>query len=215
MKISSYTVVFDACVLYPAPLRDLLIELAASGLFRAKWTDRIQQEWVRTLLKNRPDIDPKALDRTKQLMEAAVSDCLVMGYEDIEKSLSLPDSDDNHVLAAAIKSKSSGIITTNLKHFPKDELDKYDVEAQHPDEFIHHQFGLNAASVIIAVQRCRGRLRKPPMSADEYLACLEGQGLPLTVDMLWPYSAMIQTPLFLWERPRLRGNELSDGHSRA
>lgn len=191
MKISSYTVVLDACVLYPAPLRDLLIELAASGLFRAKWSERIQQEWIDGLLKKRPDLDPKAIARTKQLMETAVPDCLVSGYEDIEKALALPDPGDNHILAAAIKAKAAGIITTNLKHFPKDKLDQYDVEAQHPDEFIHHQFGLNTASVLIAVQRCRARLKAPPMNPEEYLVCLQAQGLPLTVEMLWPYSAVI------------------------
>ena len=52
MKNSPFTAVFDACVLYPAPLRDFLMWLALSGRFRARWSDLIHDEWVRNLLKN-------------------------------------------------------------------------------------------------------------------------------------------------------------------
>lgn len=177
--------------MYPAPLRDLLMELGAAGLFRSKWTDKIQEEWISNLLANRKDISREKIERTKKLMEASVPDCLVQGYETIEAALDLPDKDDNHVLAAAIHAKASAIITFNLRDFPAEKLAPYDIEAQHPDEFIHHQFGLNHASVIIAVQRCRARLKNPPKSADDYLATLEAQSLPLTVGTLRDYAAVI------------------------
>jgi hypothetical protein len=74
--LASYTVVYDACVLYPAPLRDFLIELAAGGLFRAKWTDEIHEEWIGNLLANRPDLDRGKLETTRNLMNRAVIDCL-------------------------------------------------------------------------------------------------------------------------------------------
>jgi hypothetical protein len=48
--------IYDSCVLYPAPLRDLLVRLARAGLFRARWTDTIHDEWIRNVLENRPDI---------------------------------------------------------------------------------------------------------------------------------------------------------------
>lgn len=54
--ISHFTVVYDACVLYPAPLRDFLMRLALTDLFRARWTDRIHEEWIQTLLASRPDL---------------------------------------------------------------------------------------------------------------------------------------------------------------
>lgn len=72
IRKSSYTVILDACALYPAPLRDFLMELAAGGLFRAKWTDQIHDEWIRNVLKNREDLTPEQLLRTKQLMNQAV-----------------------------------------------------------------------------------------------------------------------------------------------
>ena len=81
----------DACTLYPAPLRDFLVELAVSGLFRAKWTDRIHDEWISSLLIKRPDLTRDSLERTKALMNENVLDCLVEGYEDIAHALELPD----------------------------------------------------------------------------------------------------------------------------
>lgn len=73
-------VVYDACVLYPAPLRDFLIRLAAAGLFAAKWTERIHDEWTRSLLAQRPELSDR-LPRTRELMNRAIPDCLIQGYE--------------------------------------------------------------------------------------------------------------------------------------
>ena len=42
-------VLYDACVLYPAPLRDLLMQLALTDLFRARWSDAIHDECTRFL----------------------------------------------------------------------------------------------------------------------------------------------------------------------
>ena len=70
--MATFTALYDACVLYPAPLRDLLIRLAMTGLFRAKWTDAIHDEWTRNLLANRPDLKPEQLNRTRHLMNTHV-----------------------------------------------------------------------------------------------------------------------------------------------
>ena len=81
----------DACVLYPAPLRDLLLSLAAAGIYRAKWSQRIHDEWIGNLLSNRPDLDPERLKATCTQMNIAVPDSMVTGYEDLIESLNLPD----------------------------------------------------------------------------------------------------------------------------
>ena len=112
-----YTVVFDACVLYPAPLRDFLLRLSMTGLFAAKWTNQIHDEWIRNVLMSRPELKDK-LSRTRELMDKAVPDSLVAGYEPLMENLQLPDTDDRHVLAAAIRSGAQAIITFNLKDFP-------------------------------------------------------------------------------------------------
>ena len=98
------------------------MHLALTDLFRAKWTDDIHEEWMRSVLKNRPDLRREQLERTRDLMNAHVRDCLVTGYEDLIDSLALPDPDDRHVLAAAIRAGAEVIVTFNLKDFPPNAL---------------------------------------------------------------------------------------------
>jgi predicted nucleic acid-binding protein len=116
---TQFTVLFDACVLYSAPLRDLLIELASKGMFRGRWTNRIHDEWIRSLLKNRPDLKADQLERTRNLMNQRVLDCLVNDYVDLIHGIILPDEQDVHVLAAAIKAQAQIIVTYNIKDFPQ------------------------------------------------------------------------------------------------
>lgn len=187
--MANFSVVYDACVLYPAPLRDLLMHLALTDLYRAKWTDEIHEEWMSSLLELRQDLTRSQLERTRDLMNRSVRDGLVEGYDYLIPTLQLPDADDRHVLAAAIRSQSSVILTFNLKDFPAEELDKYDVEALHPDEFISDLIDLNAARVLEAVARHRQSLKNPPMTTREYLDCLLKQGLPETVKQLEQWEA--------------------------
>jgi hypothetical protein len=115
---SNFTVIYDACVLYPAPLRDLLMRLALTDLYRARWTDMIHDEWTHSVLKQRTDLKAEDLKRTRSLMNAHVRDSLVTGFEHLIPSVELPDADDRHVVAAAIHGGASLIVTFNLKDFP-------------------------------------------------------------------------------------------------
>jgi predicted nucleic acid-binding protein len=182
--ISNFTVVYDACVLYPAPLRDFLMQLALTDLFRAKWTNEIHDEWIRNLLLNRPDLKVEDLTRTKDLMNRHVRDCLVTGYEYLIPSLTLPDPNDRHVLAAAIKASARVIVTFNLPDFPETILEQYDMEAQHPDEFISNLIDLKPLIVAEAAQICQQRLKNPPLSMNDYLKTLLKQQLTNSVSML-------------------------------
>ncbi len=137
----------DACVLYPAPLRGFLLYLALSELFAAKWSDEIHEEWIGNLLEDRPDI-VRQLKRTRALMDEAVPDSRVTGYQDLIPALNLPDPNDRHVLAAAIRCGAQAIVTFNLKDFPAETLDLYDTEAIHPDDFVAHQFCLRQERVL-------------------------------------------------------------------
>jgi hypothetical protein len=106
--MSNYTALLDANVLYPAPLRDLLLQLAVTGLFRAKWSADIHREWIEALLVNEPHRDRARLERTRDLMDRITRDCLVTGHEGLIPALELPDPDDRHVwpppLSAAVMS---------------------------------------------------------------------------------------------------------------
>lgn len=189
--MSRYTALYDACVLYPAPLRDLLVQLALCDLFRARWTEQIHEEWINAILRERNDLQRKDLLRTKELMDLNVRDCLVTGYEPLIDTLDLPDKDDRHVLAAAISGRADVIVTFNLKDFPNDKLVKHNIEAQHPDEFIAHLIDLEPTVVLGAAKTIRARLKAPEKSAEEYLEALARQGLPITVAFLTENIALI------------------------
>jgi predicted nucleic acid-binding protein len=187
--IPRYAVILDACVLYPAQLRDLLLSMAAADLFRVRWTERIHDEWIRNVVKNGGS--PEKLKRTRQIMNDAVPDCLVTGYEHLIGGLDLPDPDDQHVLAAAIAGKVDAIVTTNLKHFPARALARYSLEALHPDDFVMYQFDLNPPVYCEVIRTQRARLRKPPLTSDQFLTSLEKLQLPQTVARLKTFKSLI------------------------
>lgn len=191
MRHSPFTAVYDACVLYPAPLRDFLMWLALSGRFRARWSLEIHNEWKRNLLKNRPDLTTEQLDRTSDLMDQAIPDACVYGYERLIEGLTLPDVDDRHVLAAAIRCNASVIVTFNQKDFPDETLGAFGIEAQHPDEFVDNLFDLDPAAVVAAAQRQRKQLKTPPMDVTTYLELLLRQGLNRSSKALTHYQAIL------------------------
>jgi predicted nucleic acid-binding protein len=180
----AFTVIHDACVLYPAPLRDLLIRLASKGLVRARWTDRILDEIFRNILANRPDLVPGSLDRTRELMNRALRDVLVTGHEGLIEGLSLPDPDDRHVLAAAIRAGAQVIVTMNLDDFPESALAPFSVEALHPDDFVIHQIDLAPGLVCSVIAEQAAALKNPRRTVGEVLDSLRGCGLIRSVARL-------------------------------
>ncbi len=181
----------DANVLYPAPMRDLLMQLTVADLFREKWTADIHREWIEALLVDQPHRDRVALERTRDRMNAATRDCLVTGYQTLIPSLRFPDPDDRHVLAAAIVRHCDAIVIQTLRDFPQAALAPHGLEALHPDVFLQAQIGLEPALFCIAVRKVRTRLKNPPYSVDEYLNTLTRQGLVATVAELRPFAGLI------------------------
>lgn len=186
---SHFTVVYDACVLYPAPLRDLLMHLALTDLYRARWTDMIHDEWTRNLLANRPDLKPEAIHRTRKLMDTHVRDAKVENFEHLIEVIELPDPDDRHVVAAAMHVGAELIVTMNIKDFPRERVAKYNVSRQHPDDFIVDLWDLNKHKVMDAVARHRKSMKNPPKPVEDYLDTMANQGLVQTVNALRPYAA--------------------------
>lgn len=178
------TALLDANVLYPAPLRDLLLQLAAINLFRARWSAHIHGEWIASLLEREPHRNRVSLERTRRLMDEAISDSLVTGYERLIAKLRLPDPDDRHVLAAAMRGACDTIVSFNLRDFPASALKPHRVLAIHPDVFLAEKLGSDPERFTFAIRRIRARLRSPPMSVLQYLAVLTRQGLPQTTAML-------------------------------
>lgn len=180
--MARFRVVLDACTLYPAPIRDLLMELTVAGLYKAHWTDAIHEEWIRNVLLDRPDLTRDQLTRTRELMDQYAEDALVTQYQDLEPALQLPDTNDRHVLAAAIRCHADAIVTFNLKDFPQDALDPWGLEAIDPDDFVIYQFDLNMPAVCGAAKSVRKRLRSPAFSAADYVTALSKCGLVRTAE---------------------------------
>ncbi|MFZ6711988.1 PIN domain-containing protein [Undibacterium sp. TC9W] len=172
----TYTVVLDACVLYPASVRDILLSFAHAGLFRARWTNQIHDEWTRNLIKNRPELADK-VKLTVALMNETIDDCLIENYEYVIDSLNLPDANDRHVLAAAIVGHADAIVTFNLKDFPASTAATHGIEILHPDDFLVSQFELAPLKVVTAIKKARARLKNPEMSAKELIDKYESVGL--------------------------------------
>lgn len=143
------------------------------------------------MLKNRPDVSKTQLDRTVGFMNQAIPDSLVSDYEPLVQGLDLPDEDDRHVLAAAIKCGASVIVTYNLKDFPAKILKRFEIEALHPDVFLSDIWDLDQAAVLKAVQKQRASLKNPVYSPRELLDILLKQRLPEIVKHLSSYELLI------------------------
>jgi predicted nucleic acid-binding protein len=175
--MNSFTVLFDANVLYPNFLRDLLMRLAIVDLFRGRWSEDIHREWMQAVQRQRPDLDVQKIERTRRLMDANVLDSLVTGYEELIPALHLPDLDDRHVLAAAIRANAQLIVTRNHRDFPEQNLEPYDIKTQGPDDFLFNLLDLDKRLVLETLEKHRLALKRPSMTQLEYCQALERQEL--------------------------------------
>lgn len=181
------TAFLDANVLYPALLRDILLRLASQDLFQVQWSRQIHDEWMAALVRDRPDISPARMERTRQLMDTHFQDACVKGYEHLIETITLPDADDRHVLAAAIYCGARILVTTNLRDFPDAVLAGFEIEAVHPDAFILGLLGSRQSEVVAALQRLRQSFKNPPRTTVDLLANMKRHGLTASADALGPF----------------------------
>lgn len=180
-----YTALLDANVLYSVAISDALMEVAATGIYAAKWSKAIDDEWVRNLAKNRkrPESD---FHLRRDSMHDSCPDWEVPeeGWKLIEPCLSLPDENDRHVLAAAIAGHADSIVTINIKHFPASVLDPLGITALHPDEFLLQQLELEPLVVLPAFKVMRARLKNPSFTPEKFVDAMERNGLIQTAAFL-------------------------------
>ena len=139
------------------------MRLAVDDLFRAFWSERVQDEWTQAIFRDRPNLPRAQIERTRRLMDDAIDDAVVVGYEPLIETLTLPDADDRHVLAAAIYCRASVIVTANLRDFPREVISLHGIEAQHPDRFILDLFGMSPTKWS---PRCIGSVARSRTAAD-------------------------------------------------
>jgi hypothetical protein len=142
-------------------------------LYRARWTERIHDEWTRNVLRQRPDLEAEDLQRTRSLMNQHVRDSLVTGYEHLEASIELPDPGDRHVVAAAIQGGA------------------------HPDRQVQPEGLSRPATPALRASNLSRTLRLPCLGlctqrrrwrGAGYASCAarDGQGLPIHAEGRWP-----------------------------
>ena len=158
-----FTAVLDACVLFPIATADALVSLAVAGLFSAKWTVAIEDEWLAVAERRHPDLSGRFTTRRDAMRDAVLDwEVKAEGWKALAASLTLPDANDVHVLAAAIAGHADCIVTTNLKDFPASVLEVYGLIALHPDDFIVAQLDLDLYSALGPRSRLCGCVSEIP-----------------------------------------------------
>jgi len=187
-----FTALIDACSLAGALKRNLLLTLAEAEFFRARWSAPILGETERAIAriveqKGDPDHQDKAR-RARASIETAFKDAIVEGFDHLlPLGSGLPDPGDAHVLAAAIKTQASMIVTENLKHFPHAILEGFNLEAKSADAFIADTLNLDLGRAVAALNMMRARLKRPELTAEALLLRMEADGLVETASMLEPH----------------------------
>lgn len=181
--ISTFTAFIDANVFFGARLRSLLLFLSQTKIYRARWSERVHEEWIAAVALKR-SIDPERLKPTRLLMDRAVPDALVEGYEQLEAGIDLPDDRDRHVVAAAALTRADLIVTFNTKDFPKRVLRPLRLEACHPDKFIQDLFGISPDLFTSAARRDFEHYVQPQLSFNDYVEGFRKAGVPETAAIL-------------------------------
>jgi hypothetical protein len=193
MFANRFTALLDACVLYGPLKRNVLLSLAEADFYRVRWSASIMSEVVAAVARRLGDHGPDAAlaraVRARDAMERAFPDAAVKGYDPLVPGLKLllDDQNDAHVVAAAVKTRASIIVTDNLRHFPDKVLCPLDLQARSADDFIADSIDLDLGRAVEAIRRMRGRLANPAFTPEELLLRLEAGGLTGTVDLLRPH----------------------------
>jgi predicted nucleic acid-binding protein len=173
--MTRYTAVLDACVLVPIALADTLLRIAEKGLYRPLWSDRILTEAQEAIEEIHPGIDV-----TKRFadMREAFDDALVAGWEGLEAGIVVPDEDDKHVVAAAIRGGAQAIVTANLDDFPDPALAVLGLQAIHPDAVLLDQLDLSPATVVQVIREQAAHTRNPALTPTDLATQLGRAGAP-------------------------------------
>lgn len=190
-RADRFTVVIDTDVLVGALTRNIILSLAEAGLFRPRWSNcTIEDEFVRFFERRYPDQIGLGLKQ-----KAAITSAFPEGLAEVEacivEGLTLPDADDRHVLAAAIKTKAALIVTNNLMDFPEECIARHEVEAISADEFIADCIDLAGPDAVAALRTMRERLKNPAIDAEALLVRIEQVGLTQSALLLSHYKALL------------------------
>lgn len=181
--VDRFVVVLDANVLYPFRVRDALLRFAEAGLFRARWSPATLEEWTRNLLARKPEFEASIKSQLAAMKRAFPESC-VEGADALAAAVDLPDPDDRHVLATAIRTGAEHIVTENLRDFPDAALAPFGITAVSADDFLTSTFELYPAEAVAALRAMRRDYGRPPFSPGDFIFELQQKGLPKLASML-------------------------------
>ncbi|MGO8872582.1 MAG: PIN domain-containing protein [Acidimicrobiales bacterium] len=139
---------------------------------------RIVAEAADAIVEIHPDIPPEQIQRRFATMDDTFEDARVDGWEDLEDTVTLPDPDDRHVVAAAVRGRADAIVTANVRHYPVDILGPLNIEVIHPDDFLLDQLDL-APRIVLEVLRVQAaHTRRPPLTPIDLITRLAKSGVP-------------------------------------
>jgi hypothetical protein len=170
-------VLYDANVLYPFHLRNLLVQLGVNDIVEPRWTDMIHDEWIRNIAAAGA-ADRDRLLRTRDIMKRVLPGADVTGFEPLIDTLSLPDPGDRHVLAAAIAGGAEAILTFNVRHFPASALDPFGITCRQPDAFLCGLYDCDPEAVLAATDAARLNLSRTAPDHAMFIDAVARQSLP-------------------------------------
>ena len=182
-----FTALIDANVLFPIVVRDYLLWLSINDLYSPKWSSKLQEEFCAIFEKKKLGLSSEKIKNQVRLMNKACPDALVVKYESLIESVKLPDENDRHVVAAAIKCNANVIGTYNLKDFPNEYLNSIGLSAVDPDTFIADMIDLSPEKCCDAFREMVLSKKKPPYDEPQYLEILKRNGLIQTAEELAKY----------------------------
>lgn len=177
-----FTAVLDTNVVYPVIIRDILFWFAFYDLYTPKWSEHIFDEWKKVMIEKGVSEE----EATKRINKAnsAFPDALVQHYKGLIEQLELPDKNDRHVLAAAIKTNASIIVTNNSKDFPADYLQSFNLRVKTADDFLTDIIDLNQEHAVAAFKEMVLHKKNPKQDEFEVLNLLRNAGLNDTANYL-------------------------------
>lgn len=177
MAFEPAVAVFDACILYPFHLRNIIVQAAVDRLVEGRWTETIHDEWIRNLAASAPAIPVERLQNTRRLMNEVLPTAMVKGYEEHIPIVNLPDPNDRHVVAAGITGGASIILTWNLRHFPAKELNRFGLRKETPDALLSGLYDQVPDLMIGSLANARRSLSKSGISPPDFIDVLSNQKL--------------------------------------
>ncbi len=180
--MSQFAAILDACVLVPVTLSDTLLRIAERGIYRPLWSQRILTETRSAITAVHPDIDVHRVDARLHAMNENFEDACVEGWQSLVDGLFLPDPEDRHVLAAAIRGRADVIVTANLADFPSAVLATYEITAISPDEFLLDQLDLAPRTVLATLREQAAATKRPPQALTDMREALRRGGAPEHAD---------------------------------